>query len=132
MFYRLVFAFIAIPLMELYLLLQVGGYLGAWPTIGLVIATGIAGASLAKRQGMSVMARIHQNTANGVVPTEELQDGLLILVAGVVLITPGLLTDVAGLLLLIPWTRNMAKQWLRKKFEQSASKHSVVIDVTPR
>ncbi|MCB0292521.1 MAG: FxsA family protein, partial [Calditrichaeota bacterium] len=102
MFAKLLFLFIAIPLAELALLVKLGEVLGFWPTIGLVIVTGILGASLAKAQGFMIYARIQQELAAGRMPTGELLDGLLILIGGIVLLTPGLLTDLCGFALLIP------------------------------
>ena len=116
MFAKLLFLFIAIPLAELALLVKLGEVLGFWPTIGLVIVTGILGASLAKAQGFMIYARIQQELAAGRMPTGELLDGLLILIGGIVLLTPGLLTDLCGFALLIPPLRRVAKTWLQRKF----------------
>lgn len=117
MFWKLFLGFTLIPLAELYLLINVGGLIGAAPTIAIVIITGAAGAYLARLQGASTMMQVRQNLENGVMPAEQLLDAMLILVAGVVLLTPGFLTDIAGILLLIPFTRNALKRWLRRKFD---------------
>jgi len=118
MLLRLFLAFTLIPLVEIYLLVRVGSHIGAWPTVALVLGTGMAGAWLARAQGLSVMARIRENMARGVPPTGELVDALLIFVAGVVLITPGLITDACGLALLIGPVRRGIKAWLTARFAQ--------------
>ncbi len=118
MLLRLFLAFTLIPLIEIYLLVRVGSHIGAWSTVALVLGTGMAGAWLARAQGLSVMARIRENMSQGVPPTGELVDALLIFVAGVVLITPGLITDAVGLALLVPPVRRALKAWLTARFVQ--------------
>lgn len=118
MFGKLFLLFAVIPVAEIYVLVSVGGVIGVLPTIALVIFTALAGAYLARMQGLSVMLRIRENLAQGFMPAEELLDGLLIFLAGMVLLTPGFLTDIAGLLILFPATRNVFKVWLRKKFDE--------------
>jgi UPF0716 protein FxsA len=104
--------------MELYLLIEVGTVIGALNTVILVIATGFAGAWLARLQGMQTMTRVRSSLQQGIMPTEELMDALLIFMAGIVLLTPGFVTDAAGLLLLIPDTRRHFKRFLRNKFDR--------------
>ena len=118
MFGKLFLLFAVVPVAEIYVLVTVGGAIGAIPTVALVLLTALAGAHLARLQGMSVMMRIRENLAQGFMPAEELLDGLLIFLAGMVLLTPGFLTDICGLLILLPFTRNMFKVWLRKKFDE--------------
>ncbi len=118
MFGKLFLLFALVPVAEIYVLVSVGGVIGAIPTVALVLLTALAGAHLARLQGMSVMMRIRENLAQGFMPAEELLDGLLIFLAGMVLLTPGFLTDICGLLILLPFTRNIFKRWLRKKFDE--------------
>jgi UPF0716 protein FxsA len=118
MFGKLFLLFVLVPVAEIYVLVTVGSAIGAFPTIALVILTALAGAHLARLQGMSIMLRIRENLDQGFMPAEELLDGLLIFLAGMVLLTPGFLTDIAGLLMLLPATRNIFKRWLRKKFDE--------------
>ena len=115
---KLFLLFTLVPLTELYILLEIGAYLGALNTILLIVFTGLLGAYLARLQGIRTVHQISQNLASGIVPAEELVDAVLIFVAGVVLVTPGVITDVAGFLLLIPYTRTIFKRWLRKKFDR--------------
>jgi UPF0716 protein FxsA len=117
MFGKLMLLFVGLPLIELALLIKLGQLWGLWPTITLVVVTGIVGASLARIQGFLVYTRIQNELAQGRVPAEELIDGLLILVGGVVLLTPGILTDLFGFAMLLPLTRLFFKRWLRKHFD---------------
>lgn len=118
MFGKLFLLFVLVPVAEIYVLVTVGSSIGAFPTIVLVILTALAGAHLARMQGLSTMMRIRENLDQGFMPAEELLDGVLIFLAGMVLLTPGFLTDIAGLLILLPATRNLFKKWLRKKFDE--------------
>ena len=117
MFLKLFLAFTLIPVFELYLLIKIGTVIGAFNTLLLVIITGVAGAYLARLQGMQTMFRVRAKLQQGEMPAEDMLDALLIFIAGVVLLTPGLLTDIAGLLLLLPPTRLRFKIWLRQKFD---------------
>ena len=120
MFARLLILFIAVPLVELALLIKLGNAIGLWPTIFIVIATGVLGAALARSQGTRVISAIRAEVAEGRPPTESLLNGLMVLVGGVVLLTPGLLTDLLGFSLLIPFTRN----WFRKKLSSRLRKYA--------
>lgn len=114
MFIKLLFLFIAVPVLEIYVLLAVGNTIGLGLTILLVFATGIAGAHLAKTQGISLMRRIQQEMAEGRMPAEELLDGAMVLSGGLLLLTPGFCTDLSGFLLLAPFSRAILKKWLKK------------------
>ena len=127
MFLRLFLLFTCIPLVELYLLLQIGSVIGAVNTFLLVIITGVLGAYLAQQEGIRTLERIRTLMARGEMPGEPLIDALLILVAGFVLITPGILTDLLGFLMLIPATRAPIRRWIKGQLERkfSASNASV-------
>jgi len=114
---KLFLAFTIIPFFEIYLLIKIGSYLGAFNTVVIVILTALLGALLARYQGLQTMLRVKESLEGGEMPAEELLDALLILLAGIVLLTPGFLTDLAGIVMLIPKTRRMFKHWLRKKFD---------------
>lgn len=114
---KLLFLFIAIPIIEITLLIKMGDEIGFWPTIFIQVATGIIGASLARLQGILVWNKIAMEMQAGRIPTQDMINALLIFAAGVVLMTPGLLTDLAGFALLIPFTRNIFKHWLKRQFE---------------
>ncbi len=118
MLLKLFLCFTLIPVIELYLLIKIGTVIGGFNTILLVLLTGFLGAWLARIEGMNTMMKLRTNISQGLMPAEELIDAVIIFVAGVVLITPGLITDISGLLLLWPVTRIKFKQFLRKKFDE--------------
>ncbi len=128
MLLKLFLAFTIIPFIEIYLLIKIGSYLGAFNTVMIVILTAFLGALLARHQGLQTMVKVRESLERGEMPAEELLDALLILLSGIVLLTPGFLTDLAGLMILIPITRLMFKRWLRKKFDEWISRKR--IDVT--
>ncbi len=123
----LFFLFTLVPLLELYLLIRLGTYMGAVDTIAIVIGTGLVGGLLAKSQGLAVLDRMRTELNQGRPPAESLFDGLLILIAGAMLITPGLLTDGLGLLILIPWSRQVFKSWLKRKIQEKISEGEIHI-----
>ncbi len=126
MFIRLLAVFIVIPLIELVILIKVGSYIGLWPTILIVVLTGVVGASLARYQGFIIINKIRSDVSSGRVPARELIDGLLVLIGGIVLLTPGFLTDICGFILLIPLTRNLIKGFVRSHFERMANYRTTI------
>jgi UPF0716 protein FxsA len=123
MLLKLFLAFTLIPFFEIYLLIKIGYYLGAFNTILVVLVTGLLGAYLAKLQGIKTMTRVRESLTRGELPAEQMLDALLIFVAGIVLLTPGFITDLAGIGILVPNTRFWFKRWLRKKFDQWISEN---------
>ena len=117
MLLKLFLAFTLIPIIEIYLLIEIGSMFGALTAVVLVILTGFLGAFLARMQGLQTLYRIQESLREGRMPSGELLDALLIGIAGLVLLTPGFLTDSAGFLMLIPATRNAIKNWLRRQIE---------------
>lgn len=117
MFRILFIFFIIIPIIEISVLLQVGELLGMWPTLAIVIITAWLGAKNVRLQGLATMQSVQIKMAQGQMPSDEIVAGLLLLIAGVLLVTPGFVTDIFGLLLLIPTFR----QW----FVSSVQKHLV-------
>lgn len=101
----LLLAFIVVPIVEIALLVHVGGWIGTWETVGLVVLTAVIGTALFRAQGFAVLARAQNTLALGQFPAEELFDGLCIVIAGVLLLTPGFVTDGLGLALLVPGLR---------------------------
>ncbi|MBU4149883.1 MAG: FxsA family protein [Candidatus Omnitrophica bacterium] len=122
----LILLFTVVPLIELALLIKIGQYIGAGNTIAIVILTGITGAYLAKMQGLITLRRIQEDVNQGIMPTDKLFDGVLILCSGILLLTPGLLTDMAGFVGLIPLTRNLFKRWLKSKIEHIINQGKVI------
>jgi UPF0716 protein FxsA len=121
MFGRLLALFIVIPFVELFILIRLGQAIDVWWTLAIIIATGYLGATLARRQGRAVLAQLKQQLSAGQIPAAPAVDGVLILVAGAFLITPGLLTDTAGLLLLLPPIRARIRDALQGSFRQQLS-----------
>lgn len=105
MFAKLLLLFIAVPVIELLLFIRIGGKIGLLPTFATIVITGILGAYLTKQQGLRTWRKFQTTSASGQLPANEAIDGLLILIAGAVLLTPGFLTDVVGFLLLVPFVR---------------------------
>lgn len=122
MFVRLLLLFTLIPVLEIYVILQVGQLLGPLPTVGLIILTGIAGAYLARAQGFDVIGKLQLDLNQGRLPAESLLDAALILAGGLLLLTPGFCTDVAGFAFLVPMTRNLikkgARNWIQKLIDR--------------
>jgi len=114
---RLALLFILVPIVELALLVRIGQWVGFWPTIGLVVTTGLVGAALARAQGLKTLLAFQGEVARGGLPGQALLDGLAILVGGAFLLTPGLLTDVAGFFLLFPPSRRWLQRRLRRRIE---------------
>ena len=127
MLLKLFLAFTIIPFLELYLLIKIGSYLGAFNTIIIVILTAFLGALLARFQGYQTMLKVRESIRRGEMPAEELLDALLIFLAGIVLLTPGFITDLVGLMILIPNTRLIFKRWLRRKFDDWINRNQLNI-----
>lgn len=141
--------FTIVPLVELLLLIPLGQQLGVWPTIGIVLLTAVVGAVLGKSQGMGAWKRITEQLAKGSLPSDAILDGLIVLIACVLLITPGVLTDITGIALLIPVARAPLRKYLKRRWTKRLQNGTVtyidlsagmasnlrpdgdVIDVTP-
>lgn len=104
-----------VPIVEIAVFILVGDLIGVWPTLGLVVGSAVLGALLLRRQGLSVLTRIRAETAAGRLPGRELVHGVMILAAGILLLTPGLVTDAIGYLLFIPPVRDLAWRFLRRR-----------------
>jgi UPF0716 protein FxsA len=116
---RLLLLFVVLPAVELALLIELGGRIGTPATLGLIVVTGMVGASLARHQGLGVLRRLQEESQAGRLPAGSLVDGVLILVAAALLVTPGILTDAFGFLCLVPGFRSLAKRELRRRFERA-------------
>ena len=114
MLVKLILIFTIVPFIELILLIELGTYIGTLNTVMVVVVTGIIGAFVARIAGLNVLFRIQENLRAGVFPKDELFDGILILIGGAFLLTPGLLTDAVGFLLLLPLGREVVKRWLKE------------------
>jgi UPF0716 protein FxsA len=105
--------FILIPLIELAILVYLGTIIGALYTVLIVVATGILGAVMSRHQGLAALSRIRSNINSGIMPANELFDGALILAGGLLLLTPGIITDIVGFAVLVPQTRRIIGRWIR-------------------
>jgi len=108
--------FLLVPLIEIYVMIQVGGIIGALPTVLLVVLTAVAGATLARFQGMATLQRLQATLARGEAPAIEMFEGVLLLVGALLLLTPGFITDLLGFACLIPITRRALAFWALKRF----------------
>lgn len=125
MFKALILAFVVLPFVDLYLLLLIGGEVGFWPTVGLVLAAGLIGSFLARKEGVRVLRRWQESMARGQVPQEGLLGGALVLAGGVLLVIPGVLTDAVGLFLLFPPTRRLVAGIVRRRLERGMAEGTV-------
>ncbi|PLR98119.1 FxsA family protein [Bacillus sp. T33-2] len=118
---------IIVPAAEIGLLLLSGRTIGVWPTILMIIGTGFLGAYLAKRQGLETIRKAQEQLRQGRMPGETVLDGICILVGGTLLLTPGFVTDLLGLLLLVPPTRKFFKMMMLKAFRKWINKGNITI-----
>ena len=118
MFLKLLLLFIVTPLVEMAILIELGRRFGTWHTIGIVLLTGLIGASLAKVQGLQVYRNLMSSLYNGELPHNYLIEGLLLLIGGALLITPGVLTDLVGFVLVLPWTRSLVRERVKSQLRK--------------
>ena len=121
MFAALALLFLVVPFIELFVLIQVGQAIGALPTIGLLVVVSVVGAWLVKKEGLGVMRRAQEQVRRGQVPAAELVDGVLILFAGALMLTPGFFTDLFGIALMIPAVRSVLRGVASKQLSRRAA-----------
>jgi len=126
----LIILFIFVPIIEIALLIEVGQYIGTINTILLVIITGVLGAILAKLEGLRVWYGLQNDLKQFKMPTDRMVDGVLILIGGAFLLTPGLITDILGFLLIIPFTRFPVREYLKRRFTRKMKDKVKVIDLS--
>jgi len=114
---RLLLLFCIVPLVELALLLWIGAQTSWWFTVGLVVFTGVVGACLARHEGLRCLRRFQKDLAAGKLPADPLLDGLMILLAGALLVTPGVLTDALGFALLLPPFRRLVRRYVKRRIQ---------------
>ncbi len=125
MLFRLILLFVVTPLVELAILVYLGTIIGALYTILIVVVTGLVGAFLARNQGLATLSRIRSSIERGVIPSGELFQGTLILIGGLLLLTPGIVTDLVGFTMLIPQTRTIITKWLRSLIQRKIQKGEI-------
>lgn len=121
MFALLMLLFIAVPMIEIGLFIQVGGFLGFWPTMILVFITAVVGASLVRSQGVATLMSVQTKMQQGEMPAQEIVEGVLLAVAGVLLLTPGFMTDALGMCVLLPPMRAKIAQQLMQRVKVHGS-----------
>ncbi len=121
----LVVLFVVVPIVELFVIIQVGQVIGAWNTIGLLLLISFAGAWLVKREGLGVIQRFRTQLDRGVIPGREIADGVLIILAGALLLTPGFITDLMGMLLLLPPTRAAVRRTALRRLSSKVYRRRV-------
>lgn len=121
MFAKLLLLFILVPILELAIFVALGDKIGLTPTLGIIVLTAILGAYLTKSQGIKALNKYQQALAQGKLPHDEVMDGLMILIAGAVLLTPGFLTDAIGFSLLIPPFRRVIKAVIKDRLRERAN-----------
>ena len=118
-FAYVVTALVVVPIVEIAVFIEVGGAIGLWPTLGVVVATAIAGAALLRYQGLATLARARAALARNEMPLREVIDGVFLLAAGLLLLTPGFVTDGAGFLLFVPGVRTVLRAFLARRLAAS-------------
>jgi len=118
--------FTVVPVVELALLIKIGQHIGIGYTLTIVILTGVAGAYLAKSQGFRTLRRIQEDINEGLMPADKIFDGVLILCGGILLLTPGFVTDLIGFMALVPLTRHLIKRWLKSKIKDMIAQGRVI------
>ena len=126
MLLRLFALFVITPVVEMAVLIELGKRIGTLQTIGIIVLTGIIGAYLAKSQGLRILRNMKESVHNGEMPHNHLIEGVLILIGGALLITPGILTDTAGFVLVIPWTRKLIRERLKRYFKGRIDRVQIV------
>ncbi|MCD6640287.1 MAG: FxsA family protein [Nocardioides sp.] len=124
----LALAFVAVPLLEVYLIIQVGKVIGAWWTIGLLVLAGVVGSWLVRHEGSRAWAALRDALASGRMPAREIADGALILIGGTLMLTPGFLSDVVGMAMILPFTR----PWGRRVLTGIVARRLVVVQTARR
>ena len=127
MFRFLLLIIIAVPLIELFIIVWASSHIGIWSVISLIILTGLIGTTLARRQGIAILRREQTNMQNGQLPGEEVIDGICIFIGGFALLMPGFITDTIGLILLLPFTRPMFKDWIKAIFQNMINRGNTII-----
>lgn len=120
-------ALLVMPLAEIFVIVQVGQVIGAWPTVGLLLFESALGAWLVRREGSRAWGALRTALQTGRMPARELTDASLVLVGGVLLLSPGFITDVFGFFAILPFTRPIARRWLQVAVERSLSRRTGII-----
>lgn len=118
--------FIIFPIVEIAILLKVGNHIGVFNTVMLILVTGAVGAVMARVQGFLILQKISESLNRGIMPSEDILDGALVLVGGICLLDPGVIGDVLGLILLVPWTRYLVRKLVVSLIGRKLEKGEVI------
>lgn len=121
----IIIVLIVVPALELIGLFQMGKLIGGWSTFGLIILTGFLGGWLARREGLKVWRQAQSQLSSGQIPGDSILDGICIFTGGLLLLTPGILTDIAGFLLVFPFSRPIFKAWLYSVLRKMAERGDI-------
>ncbi|QFG26745.1 FxsA family protein [Actinomadura sp. WMMB 499] len=126
----LVLAFLLLPVLEIYVIIQVGGLIGAWPTVALLVAESLLGAWIVRREGRRAWRALQETFGRGALPDRELADAALVLIGGTLLLTPGFVTDVVGFAFVLPFTRPLARgllsRWAARRMRIAQARSSAM------
>lgn len=126
----LLIAFLVVPILEIYVIIQVGELIGGWPTVALLLAESLLGAWIVRREGRRAWRALRQTFAGGALPDRELADAGLVLAGGVLLLTPGFVTDAVGFLFVLPFTRplvrRLAARYVAHRMAAARRRHDVM------
>ena len=126
---KLAILFVLVPLVELVLLIQIGQIVGLVPTLALVITTGLTGAWLARLEGLRTVLQLREDLSQGKLPAQAIMDGVSILVGAAFLLTPGILTDIVGFSLLLPFSRRALQRRVRARLERGLTDGTLNVQV---
>ncbi|MFB4166700.1 FxsA family protein [Virgibacillus sp. JSM 102003] len=122
----LLLALLILPAMEIGVFIWIGGIIGPWWVVGLILLTGVVGVTIAKKQGIDTWNRAQQSMSNGQVPAHEIVDGICIFVGAVFLFSPGFITDAVGFTLVLPYTRGPFKLMLQRFFQDRMNRGKII------
>lgn len=123
----LILLFIVLPAAEIYVLLKIGQKIGGINTVAIIILTGAAGAIAARMEGLRVLMGFQNDLQNGIMPADGIMDGIMVLAGGILLIIPGFITDIFGLILIVPFTRRLLKYLLKRYIQKKIDrKHGII------
>jgi UPF0716 protein FxsA len=129
---NLLFLFTVIPLVDLFLLVYIGQIIGFWETVLIVLATGVSGAFLARSEGVFLLQRIQRDIANGLMPKKDLINGFFLVIGAVLLVTPGVITDLVGFLLIMPGSRDIIRIIVTSRIQKHINIRTVSFKSNPQ
>lgn len=129
---NLLLLFTVVPLVDLFLLVYIGKIIGFWETVFIVLATGVSGAVLARSEGVFLLQRIQKDLANGLMPKKDLINGFFLVIGSVLLVTPGVITDIVGFLLIMPGSRDVIRIIVTSRMKKHLKIHTVSFDSNPQ